>query len=129
MPVASDEAAMLTALLPRSSAPIRRSRLASSRLTILASSFPFFSSRAILAREEAVSAVSLPAKKADSRRQIRTTNRDIQSDAVIGMSRGERVFEEGAHLGRIDVVFDKRLPDAAHENKGKRAAFDLFVLR
>src|SRR6478672_7871226 len=128
IPVASDEAAILTALLPSRSAPIRRSRLASKRLTIFASAFPFFSSRAMLAREEAVSAVSLPAKNADSKRQINTTTRDIQSAAVIGASRGERAFEESADLGRLDVVLDECLPDAAHENERERAAFDLLVL-
>jgi hypothetical protein len=37
----------------------------------------------MLAREEAVSAVSLPAKKADSRRQKKTMTRESQSFAVI----------------------------------------------
>ena len=61
--MASDEATMLTALLPSSSAPISRSRAASSRLTMPALRLPFFSSRSMLARDDAVSAVSLPAKK------------------------------------------------------------------
>jgi hypothetical protein len=37
----------------------------------------------MLAREEAVNAVSLPAKKAESSRQIKTTTIEIQSFAVI----------------------------------------------
>ena len=44
---------------------------------------PCFSSRAMLAREDAVSAVSLPAKNADSKRQISTMTRESQSIAVI----------------------------------------------
>ena len=44
---------------------------------------PCFSSRAMLARDDAVSAVSLPAKKADSSRQITTIPRESQSFAVI----------------------------------------------
>ena len=44
---------------------------------------PCFSSRAMLARDEAVSAVSLPAKNADSSRQIRTAATVSQSIAVI----------------------------------------------
>ena len=57
---------MLTALLPSSSAPISRSRAASSRLTMPALRLPSCCSRSIVARDDAVSAVSLPAKKNDS---------------------------------------------------------------
>ncbi len=74
---------MLTALLPNSSAPSSRSRCSSRRLTIAARLLPCFSSRAMLAREEAVSAVSLPAKNADSSRQISTITRESQSFAFI----------------------------------------------
>ena len=44
---------------------------------------PCFSSRAMLARDDAVSAVSLPAKNADSSRQTSTTPSEIQSLVVI----------------------------------------------
>ena len=48
---------------------------------------------AMLAREEAVSAVSLPAKKADSSKQTRTMTRDSQSLAVIAACRkGKRAL-------------------------------------
>ena len=40
---------------------------------------PCFSSRGMLAREEAVSAVSLPAKNADSSRQTSTMTSESQS--------------------------------------------------
>ncbi len=49
---------------------------------------PCFSSRAMLAREDAVSAVSLPAKNADSSRQTSTIARDSQSFVVMTFSRG-----------------------------------------
>jgi hypothetical protein len=49
---------------------------------------PCFSSRAILAREDAVNAVSLPAKKAEISRQNKTTTSDSQSEAVIGLFSG-----------------------------------------
>src|SRR5512146_1372620 len=119
-PVASDEAAMLTALLPSSSAPIRRSRWVSSRLTMPARGFPCFSSRAMLARDDAVSAVSLPAKKAEHMRQTRTTASESQSAAV--MMSGDGAGQKRAHFGRIDLVLDEGLADAAHENEGERAA-------
>ena len=70
---------MLTALLPKRSAPIILSRALSSRLTSTARRFPCFSSRCMLAREEAVNAVSLPAKKAESKMQLRTATRASQS--------------------------------------------------
>ena len=44
---------------------------------------PCFSSRVMLARDDAVSAVSLPAKNADSSRQNSTMTRESQSFAVI----------------------------------------------
>src|SRR5882672_9718764 len=119
MPVASAEAAILTALLPSSSAPISRSRLLSRALTIAARRFPCFSSRAMLARDEAVSAVSLPAKNADNSRQAKTITREIQSSSVIcsdsDRSRAKFFSEEGAQLRRIDIVFDEGLADAAHQ--------------
>ena len=74
---------MLTALLPNKSAPSRRSRCASRRLTRPARRLPCFSSRIMLAREEAVSAVSLPAKNADSSRHTKTIIRESQSVPVI----------------------------------------------
>ena len=78
----------------------------------------------MLAREDAVSAVSLPAKNADSSRHTSTMTRESQSFAVIvirrvilsenrfhfsGSCAGEFIGQEGAHLGRIDVVLDEGL--------------------
>jgi hypothetical protein len=59
-PVASVEAAILVPLLANSTAPRKRSRCASRRLTMVASTLPCFSRRFIAARDDAVSAVSLP---------------------------------------------------------------------
>ncbi len=59
------DAEMLTRLLPMSSVPISRSRLSSSALTVRARSSPCFSSECMRPREDAVSAVSEPEKKAD----------------------------------------------------------------
>ncbi len=93
--------------------------------------FPCFSSRVMLARDDAVSAVSLPAKKADSRRQKKTMTKGKP------VGRGHRLFlardlirkpvstfrdhalseffaEESANLGRIDIILDERLADATH---------------
>src|SRR3569833_3706043 len=126
MPVVSAEAAMLTRLLPSISPPIRRSRLCSRRLTIPARLFPCFSSRAMLARDDAVSAVSLPAKKAEHMRQTRTTASESQSAAV--MMSGDGAGQKCAHFGRVDLVFDESLADAAHEDERQRAAFHFFVL-
>ena len=78
-PVASADAAILTALLPNRSAPIILSRALSRRLTSAARWFPCLSRRCMLAREEAVNAVSLPAKKAESKMQMRTAARANQS--------------------------------------------------
>src|SRR3569832_2519352 len=103
MPVVSAEAAMLTRLLPSIRPPIRRSRLCSRRWTIPARLFPCFSSRAMLARDDAVSAVSLPAKKAEHMRQTRTTARESQSAAV--MASGDSAGQKCAHFGGIVVVF------------------------
>src|SRR3569833_272325 len=126
MPVVSAEAAMLTRLLPSIRPPIRRSRLDSRRLTMAARLLPCFSCRAILARDDAVSAVSLPAKKAEHMRQTRTTASDNQSEAV--MASGDGAGQKCAHFGGVDLVFDEGVADAAHENEGQRAALHLLVL-
>jgi hypothetical protein len=78
-PVASDDAAILAALLPNSSAPIIRSRASSRRLTMRACRLPCFSSRSMVARDDAVSAVSLPEKNAESSRQTKTISSASQS--------------------------------------------------
>ena len=81
----------------------------------------------MLAREDAVSAVSLPAKNADSSRQTRTTSRESQSVAVIvALSLSARNARTSAAL---DVVLDEGLADAAHQNEGELAALHFLVLR
>src|SRR5271156_4870462 len=72
MPVASAEAPILAILLPSSSAPISRSRIANRLETTPASRLPCFDSRSMLARDAAVSAVSLAEKNAETRRQAMT---------------------------------------------------------
>src|ERR1044071_1418963 len=115
-----------------------RSRCVSRRLTIPAPRLPCFSRRAMLAREEAVNAVSLPAKKADSSRQSRTIRSESQSFALIGFQSGALDFlrscvrqlagQKVSHLGRIDVVFDKSVADAPHQYECELAAPDFLVL-
>src|ERR1700753_755105 len=79
MPVASTEAPILAMLLPSSSAPIIRSRIANRLETTPASRLPCFDSRSMLARDAAVSAVSLAEKNAETRRQAMTMENVIQS--------------------------------------------------
>ena len=80
MPVASAEAPILAMLLPSSSAPIIRSRIANRLETTPASRLPCFDSRNMLAREAPVSAVSLAEKKAETSRQAMTMEKVIQSN-------------------------------------------------
>src|SRR5450759_5025758 len=134
---------MLTALLPNSSAPSSRSLCSSRRLTMPARLLPCFSSRAMLARDDAVSAVSLPAKNADSSSNTNTVTIASQSWASISLdsdplslnqrdrlssSRVKFIGEEGAHLGRTDVILDEGLADAAHQDKRELAALNFLVL-
>src|SRR5215469_9705532 len=79
MPVASAEAPILAMLLPSSSAPIIRSRIAIRPETTPAWLLPCFDSRNMLAREAPVRAVSLAEKNAETSRQAITIERSIQS--------------------------------------------------
>src|SRR6202020_2949131 len=79
MPVASAEAPILAMLLPSSSAPIIRSRIANRLETTPASRLPCFDSRSMLARDAAVSAVSLAEKNAETKRQAMTMENVNQS--------------------------------------------------
>src|SRR6185295_2425773 len=106
-------------------------------------------SRVIRAREDAVNAVSLPAKNAEISRQSTTTTSDSQSEAVIGLFSSDYFLahdlirhpphlsgscfskffgEKGPNLGGIDFVFDKRVADPAHQYEGERSAFYFLVL-
>src|SRR5215471_7819958 len=125
--VASDEAAMLTALLPSRSAPISLSRAAISWLTIAASRSPCRWSRSMRAREAAMRAVSLPAKKNESSRQPRTAARANQSSITICLA--EDCLEKGPDLARIDIGRDEACADGARQNERKAAALHLLVLR
>ena len=80
MPVASAEAPILAILLPSSSAPIMRSRIANRLETTPASLLPCLVSRNMLAREAPVSAVSLAEKKAETTRQPMTMDNVNQSN-------------------------------------------------
>src|SRR3978361_1961305 len=79
MPVASAEAPILAMLLPSSSAPIIRSRIANRLETTPASLLPCFDSRSMLARDAAGSAVSLAEKNAETSRQAMTIENVTQS--------------------------------------------------
>ncbi len=79
MPVANAEAPILAMLLPSSSAPISRSRIANRLETTPASRLPCFDSRSMLARDAPVSAVSLAAKNAETSRQAMTIENANQS--------------------------------------------------
>src|SRR5215218_5072080 len=79
MPVANADAPILAMLLPSSSAPINRSRIANRLETTSASRLPCFDSRSMLARDAPISAVSLAAKNADTKRQTMTIENAIQS--------------------------------------------------
>ena len=68
-------------LLPSSSAPIIRSRIANRLLTTPASRLPCFDSRSMEARDAPVSAVSLAEKNAEISRQAMTMANEIQSMA------------------------------------------------
>ena len=65
-------------------------------------------------------------KTRGSSRQIKTTTIESQSFAVIASAKFVR--EKSTHLGGIDIVLDKGLADAAHQNECERAAPNLFVL-
>src|ERR1700722_15230972 len=82
MPVARTEAPILAILLPSSSAPIIRSRIANRLETVVASLLPCFDSRNMLAREAPVSAVSLAEKNAEISRQPMTMDNVNQSMTV-----------------------------------------------
>src|SRR6202790_2428595 len=82
MPVANAEAPILAILLPSSSAPIIRSRIANRLETATASLLPCFDSRNMLAREAPVSAVSLAEKNAEIKRQPMTMDNVNQSMTV-----------------------------------------------
>src|SRR5258708_3768635 len=137
---------MVATLLPIKSAPINCSRFCINRLTIRARALPFFSSRSIDARDDAVRAVSLPEKKNDNRRQIRTAKSANQSAVIIARvpipkfanpccTRSMRTSElgkllrnEGADLNGIDVGRDKRCADAVREDERQLPALYLLVL-
>src|SRR4029079_5366347 len=117
---------MLETLLPITSATIHCSRAAIRRLTMPARRLPFFSSRVIAAREDAVSAVSLPENKNDISRQIATMMTKKMSAVVIV---GELSREECTHVLGIDVGRNEGPADTAGEDERELAALDLLVLR
>src|ERR1700676_5200302 len=94
MPVASTEAPILAMLLPSSSAPIIRSRIANRLETTPASRLLGFDSRSVSARDAPVRAVALAEKKAETSRQPMTTAGVNQSMAGQSLRVSEQVFSE-----------------------------------
>ena len=104
---------MLTTLLPVRIAPIIRSRVSSRRLTSAARRFPVFSMRSMRARENAVSAVSLPEKKNESQRQSTMTMSDSQSSMLIdsaSFSIKKARTSDASTVGRDEARADRRAP-------------------
>src|ERR1700761_7006300 len=139
-------------LFPSSRAPIIRSRAAERLETIAASSLPCFESRSMLAREAPVSAVSLAAKNADTKRQNITMENVIQSMCVCHLSGSspksqysdsevrsilrrttepsrQPGFEKIANHRRLDIRSDHGATDRLEQDKGETSALDLLVLR
>src|SRR5450631_4494475 len=131
MPVASAEAPILAMLLPSSSAPISRSRIADRLETTAASRLPCFDSRNMLARDALVSAVSLAAKNAETRRQPMTMENVSQSMCVIFTSSTSCQFglQKIAYQRRLDVGSDHGATDRFKQDESEPAALDLLVLR
>src|SRR5262245_2676588 len=101
-------------------APMKRSRVATSRLTMAAVRSPPISSACMRALEAAVSAVSAPEKKADSARLKTTTaaaaHRLTETASSIPLecmaSRScQFVLEKGLDIGRLDILRDEALAD------------------
>src|SRR6056297_4314571 len=131
-PVVSEAARVLTTLLPIRMPPISRSRAASIRLTMPARLSPLRSSASIRARDEAVSAVSLPEKKPEIAKQSSTATREIQTDRSItscSARAGQFLCEKGVHILRRHTFRDETLTDAPAQNEGESPADHLFVLR
>ena len=118
---------MVVRLLPNSIAPSSRSRVASSRLTIVASRLPCFSSRIMAAREDAVSAVSLAEKNADTS-QADHDRRTVQP--VENIHRSASFSSRKARTSRaIDAGVDEGCADPAHQNECRHSALYFLVLR
>src|SRR6476659_4949274 len=155
MLVASAEAPILAMLLPSSSAPINRSRMASRLDTIGASRLPCFASRSMLARDAPISAVSLAAKNAETTRQAMTIESASQSmtslhlvwstifrktasalryrdssgpDHALVFSR-QLALKKTVNQRRLDVIGNYGAADRLQQNEGELAALDLLVLR
>ena len=128
MPVASEEAAILTALLPSSSAPISRSRASSSRLTMAGASV------AVLLQPQHAGARGggqrrLAAGEERRQQQADHDNDQARASRLGGHRSCRRVSRPGsAHLGGIDVVATKACADAARQDEGQLAALHLLVL-
>src|SRR5579871_5542624 len=131
IPVASDEAATAATLLPKRIAPISCSRAASRRLMIFARLSPCWASACMRAREEAVSAVSLPEKKNEARRQTTTATSEAISKGVMGHISKNCPAPRRASREQPEsnALRDFRLADAAREDEHKGAVPDLLVLR
>src|ERR1700689_4572902 len=122
MPVASAEAPILAMLLPSSSAPIIRSRLANRLETTPASRLPCFDSRSMLARDAPVSAVSLMEKNAEISRQKMTMENVSQfmtrRSLHLNLAR-QLALEKIANQRRLDIGRDNGLADRFQQDESK----------
>src|SRR5258706_11355557 len=120
--VASADERMLTKVLPRSMAPITRSRSAINLTTCLARQDPSVARWCMRALETAVSAVSEPAKNAENTSSARMAAREsvmlsVMARDLMGSDEDENIRREGENSG-----FRKRGADrvfrnlAAHES-------------
>src|ERR1700759_3365791 len=104
-------------LLPSSSAPISRSRLAISSDTRVASRLPCFDSRNMLPRETPVSAVSLDAKNAEA-----PSSAAIMQNVSQSMARSLRFalqlgLQKVPNPRRIDVLRDDGAADGLEQDE------------
>src|SRR5665213_1949625 len=114
MPVASTEAPILAMLLPSSSAPISLSRIPNRLGTTMASRLRCFDSRSMLAREAPVSAVSLAAKNAETRRQPTTmeiVNQSMACNSLHLSLERQLGLQKIPHQRRLDIGNDHGAAD------------------
>src|SRR5665213_1216473 len=117
---------MLATLLPRSSAPISRSRSWIRRPTMPARRSPAFSSCSMRALEAAVTAVSEPEKKPEM--AISTMIAPAVTQISSALISGDLLLKERGDRRRRHIARDERLADAAGEDERQLAACHLLVL-
>src|SRR5665213_2708949 len=115
---------MLATLLPRSSAPISRSRSWINRPTMPARRSPAFSSCSMRALEAAVTAVSEPEKNPEM--ATSTMIASAVSQTSIAVISSDLLLQERGDCRRRHVAGDERLADAAGEDERQLAACHLL---